>query len=232
MSEDSQASQLSVLFDNALPADEAELVIRRVLRDSALQATWSRYAMIGACLRNEPLGARSRPDIAERVRMCLAAEAEHPAAGAPVMTRAAGRAGNSWWGRGMVGGAIAAGVAAMALFTVRSMAPDSAEPGINVATAVAASGAARVPVSDATSLVSVPVQTVVREGALPSYTTPVNDSPAAQRDSVPLVNYVVAHSEVAGSAVRFSPLSTAVYGNYDFTADMVEMTEAEIGARR
>jgi hypothetical protein len=69
-------------------------------------------------------------------------------------------------------------------------------------------------------------------GAPPSYTTPVDNTPAGQRVSAPLVNYVVAHSEVAASAVRFSPLSSVMSAGYDFTQGAVEMTEAEIGAHR
>jgi hypothetical protein len=67
--------------------------------------------------------------------------------------------------------------------------------------------------------------------ALPSYTTPVSSADAARFDQ-PLVNYVVAHSEVATSAVRLSPLSSVMSAEQDITLGTVEMTEAEIGAHR
>ena len=54
MIEQEQMSQLSALFDNELPPAEAELVIRRALKDPALRVRWDRYALIGACVRNEP----------------------------------------------------------------------------------------------------------------------------------------------------------------------------------
>ena len=54
------------MFDGELPAAECELLSRRLARDEQLRATWSRYAVIGAVLRAEPL-AQVRPDFARRV---------------------------------------------------------------------------------------------------------------------------------------------------------------------
>ncbi len=54
------------MFDGELPAAECELLSRRLARDEQLRATWSRYAVIGAVLRAEPL-AQVRPDFAHRV---------------------------------------------------------------------------------------------------------------------------------------------------------------------
>src|SRR5688572_708564 len=121
MIEQEQMSQLSALFDNELPPAEAELVIRRVLKDPALRARWERYALIGACLREEPIAASGRQtDVAERVRMQLAAEAQIPqVAGQAVVSWPGQRRGWSQFGRGALGGAIAAGVAAVALVLVR-----------------------------------------------------------------------------------------------------------------
>jgi anti-sigma factor RsiW len=55
MSTEERDSQLSALLDGELEASQAELVTRRLLKDPALQATWGRYALIGAVLRKEPL---------------------------------------------------------------------------------------------------------------------------------------------------------------------------------
>ena len=71
MNEDERASQLSAMFDGELPAAECELLSRRLARDEQLRATWSRYAVIGAVLRAEPL-AQVRPDFARRVSAALA----------------------------------------------------------------------------------------------------------------------------------------------------------------
>ena len=46
-------SQLSAMFDGELPGAECELLARRLTRDEALRAQWSRYSMIGAALRAE-----------------------------------------------------------------------------------------------------------------------------------------------------------------------------------
>ena len=66
VNQDERASQLSAMFDGELPAAECELLSRRLARDEQLRATWSRYAVIGAVLRAEPL-AQVRPDFARRV---------------------------------------------------------------------------------------------------------------------------------------------------------------------
>src|SRR4249919_1610278 len=58
------------MFDGELPAAECELLSRRLARDEQLRATWSRYAVIGAVLRAEPV-AQVRPDFARRVSEAL-----------------------------------------------------------------------------------------------------------------------------------------------------------------
>ena len=72
---------------------------------------------------------------------------------------------------------------------------------------------------------------VASNEAPPSYTTPVDES-LPGRVGAPLVNYVVAHSDLPGSVVRFSPLSSVVSASYDPAEGAVEMSEAEIGALR
>jgi hypothetical protein len=126
--------------------------------------------------------------------------------------------------RGILGGAIAASVALASLLLVRSMAPTTAS------TLVAAQPLAVEPTAPVVPRIeSAPLQ-VARESALPSYTTPVDDSPA--RRTAPLFNYVAAHSDVAASAVHLAPLSSVMGGAFDLTQDAVEMTAAEVGARR
>ncbi|HMA13103.1 MAG TPA: sigma-E factor negative regulatory protein [Steroidobacteraceae bacterium] len=226
MNEQEQVSQLSALFDGELPRDQAEMVIRRVLKDPSLRATWSRYALIGACVRSEPLAvALPRVDLASRVRSRLAAEPEMAMAGkarAAVMPAAAGRA--SLLRRGALGGAIAASVALVSLVLVRytEPAPGVAGSGAPVQMAQQAAPEAQSPAAPAPVLVA-------RESAPRSYTTPVDDSPARK---TPLFNYVAAHSDVAVSAVRLAPLSSVMGGGFDPTQDAVEMSAAEVGARR
>lgn len=229
MSDQEQTSQLSALFDNELPPAQSEMVIRRALKDPALRATWGRYALIGACVRGEPVLRDVRlPDIAERVRLALAAEVEHAeAAATEVPSTGAGQKRRMLLGRGALGGAIAAGVAVMALLAVRNMAPQ-AGPAAIIAQVPVTEQAAVQPVAEPAAA---PVQVAAVE-PLPSYTTPVDDSPAGQRLNTTLVNYVVAHSEVSASAVRFSPLSTTMNGNYDPAQAAAENAASDIGARR
>ena len=61
-------SQLSAMFDDELPQGECELLARRLSRDAALQARWSRYAAIAAAVR----GGHLRLDcaVARKVNAC------------------------------------------------------------------------------------------------------------------------------------------------------------------
>lgn len=231
MNEQEQISQLSALFDGELPPEQAGMVIRRALRDPSSRATWGRYALIGACVRGDAIGSgRPQTDVAARVRARLAAEAEHSSSieltGAATAGNAARR--HSWLGRGALGGAIAASVAAVSLVMMRMLSPGALPTNVQVATAPAPQSEALVAAIDPAQ--SIPVQAAVRESSLPSYTTPVDNSPS--RRNAPLVSYVVAHNQVAASAVGFAPLSSVMSGSYDLTQDAVEMTAAEVGARR
>ena len=228
MSEQEQITQLSALFDGELPQEQAGMVIRRALKDPALRVTWGRYALIGACLRGEPLGAAlPQSDLAARVRSRLVAEADYTAMESGTKSAAATGSArrNALLGRGAMGGAIAAGVALVSVFIFRSIAPVAPGQAAPVQVAEAAPEAAPeiVQVAQASMPAS---QAVTRDSLPPSYTTPVDNSPRGS----PLMNYIALHSEV--SAVRFSPMSSVINSGYDPTQGAVEMTAAEVGARR
>lgn len=70
MIQDELESQLSAMFDGELPATECELLARRIDRDENLRARWSRYALIGAAMRSEPV-ATARSGFARRVNAAL-----------------------------------------------------------------------------------------------------------------------------------------------------------------
>lgn len=217
MNEQERFGQLSALFDGELPADQATLAIRRAVKDPSLRAHWERYALIGACLRNEPLPLPGRASVADRVAARLAAE---PELLAPVrMGKSAGSmpapARSLLSGRGMLGGAIAAGVALVSIFLVREMAPVAGGTGGLVADAAAPAAA---------------VQTVAQD-IEPGYTTPLDTTPASQHLDRSLVSYVLAHGEVSSSAYRMGPLSSSMYGGYDPTIGTVEMADAQGAAR-
>jgi len=230
MSEQEQITQLSALFDGELPSEQAGMVIRRALKDPALRASWGRYALIGACLRGEPLGAvLPGNDLAGRVRARLATEVDHSAAeSASVAATAAASARRALLGRGAVGGAIAAGVALVSLLIFRSMGPVLPAQGAPVQVAQAEAAAAPEAVLVAQQVSRPAGLPATRDSLPPSYTTPVDNSPRGS----PLMNYFGLHSEVAASAVRFSPMSSVINSSYDPTQGAVEMSAAEVGARR
>jgi negative regulator of sigma E activity len=58
------------MFDGELPVTECELLSRRIDRDEILRARWSRYALIGAAMRSEPV-ATARSGFARRVSIAL-----------------------------------------------------------------------------------------------------------------------------------------------------------------
>jgi negative regulator of sigma E activity len=207
-----------------------------------MRTSWGRYALIGACVRGEPLAGRLRPesDVAARVRIKLAVESTRTAA-QDAARDVRPPTGTGLLARGAMGMAIAASVAAVSLVLFRAQAPQTgtmvAQSAVQeTAPALAAppSGSMAAAAVDAATQADVPAPRalVAAASAPPSYTTPVDESPVSQRLDGRMVNYVVAHSEVASSAVRFSPLSTVMNSSEDFTQDTVEMTAAEIGAYR
>jgi len=229
MSTEERDSQLSALLDGELEAGQAELVTRRLLKDPALQATWGRYALIGAVLRKEPLldGGRGTNDVAARVRLRMAGEtALHAIVPAPVPAAAARNGGLSRLAGGV---ALAASVALAVVGALRlqtSFAPPVQQMAVSGAVAPAPVTVTQ-PQAESTRAVA-----ARSDSALPSYTTPRDTRSAVARLSTPLVNYVVAHSEATAPAVRMSPLSALMSDAMDPAADTVPMTEAEIGARR
>jgi len=228
MSTEERESRLSSLLDGELEAGQAELVTRRLLKDPALLATWGRYALIGAVLRKEPLldGGRGSNDVAARVRLRMAGEAAlHAIVPAPVPAVAARNGGP---GRMAGGVALAASVALAVVGALRLQMP-FAPPVQQVAAIAAAPAPVAVTPPPAESARAVAAGS---DSALPSYTTPRDTSSAVARLGAPLVNYVVAHSEATAPAVRMSPLSALMSDAMDPADNTVEMTEAEIGARR
>jgi negative regulator of sigma E activity len=228
MNEQEQVSQLSALFDGELPREQAEMVIRRALKDPAVRATWGRYALIGACVRGEPLSvALPQVDLAGRIRGRLVSEPDLSTGESPASAAAAAGGKASLWRRAAMGSAIAASVALVSLVVVKSMVPAS---GLSATVPVQVAREAAPVAAPVPRAVANPPVLVARESAPPSYTTPVDDSPA--RRTAPLFNYVAAHSDVAVSAVRLAPISSVMGGGFDLTQDAVEMTAAEVGARR
>ena len=225
MNEDERSSQVSALFDGELDAAQADLVTRRLLKDPVLRERWARYALIGASLRGDPVSA-ARPggaDVADRVRVALEREPLLAAPGALLAAPASALTGSRLRTLGW-GAALAASVATAAILVMRMQLPDAGQA------PMVASAAAPAPAAASATLPAPVVE--VRESASPAYTTPVEGRGTPGHFATPLVNYVVAHSEYTTPVVRLSPLSSVISGNFDPTENTVEMTEAEVGARR
>jgi negative regulator of sigma E activity len=214
MNEQEHSSQLSALFDGQLPPQQAEMVIRRALREPAMRASWERYALIGACLRAEPIAGPL--SVADRVQASIAAERELNVLPLPARTRQAQTSGAGrfgMFGRGALGGAIAAGVAVLSIFVMRGMAIGD-DTGVLLA-------------QDSPELAAAPLEAggaQLRESAPGSYVTPGENSPAQPRlVDASLGHFLVAHSEEAASAFR---------STYDQVAGGTAMTEDQISALR
>ena len=203
-------SQLSAMFDGELPAGECELLARRLTRDEALRAQWSRFAVIGAALRAER-GVALHDRVAWRVQSAIAQEATYgegtaldgnprlePAAMAD--TRVRGR-----WARFALpaaGTSIAAGVAAVSIFWLRGI----QEP-VDVLQADVTAPQSIVlvpgPAGATVALNEPPGAGAPRHNRRPGvYSTPAPSSSTSIVPPARLANYVVAHSEYSGPLSR------------------------------
>ncbi len=180
-------SQLSAMFDDELPSAECELLARRLSRDEALKARWSRYAVIGAVIRAER-GVVLQSAVAGRVNEALTKE---PVLAAAAAAQSPGLRG---WVRLAAGAGLAAGVAAVSILWLRVEAPGAGQPA-EVATVASTAAPAALPAASqpADSFVVPPV----------SRGQPMMAVPPMQ-----LADYVVAHSAYSWPISRGSLLSS------------------------
>jgi negative regulator of sigma E activity len=113
--------QLSSLIDGELSADEARFMLRRLEHDESLSSCNERWQMLGDVLRGQAC-APAPVDFAERVRASVASEP------APVMQARVERGPDrqerrGGWRRWGGGAALAASVAAVAMFMTREQLP-------------------------------------------------------------------------------------------------------------
>ena len=198
-------SQLSAMFDDELPGAECELLARRLSRDEALRAQWSRYSMIGAALRAER-GVALHDRVAWRVQSTIAQEATYGEGVAADGTRTAVQAASTakvsrqrWlrFGYPVAGASIAAGVAAVSIFWLRG----AQDPAQSLDSVVAAN------TPSPTSIVLTPepgdtTPVAVDTGEPNVYSTPAPSSATSIAPPARLANYVVAHSEYSGPLSR------------------------------
>ncbi len=226
------ASQLSAMFDGELPAAECELLSRRIDRDEKLRARWSRYALIGAAMRSEPV-ATARSGFSTRVSAALDAElglaqpAHASSARALRSTISRAAPTRTVWNTALAASMVAA-VAGVSIALLRYSSPAGLA---TVARANVPAGNAALPTRDvaispaglpagasmsvATAMHTVPT---VSSGEPRSYVTPVNQSAPGVGLQTQLADYMVAHSEYSTPLMRRSLLSALV--SNEETADV------------
>jgi sigma-E factor negative regulatory protein RseA len=198
---DALNEQLSACLDGELPPAELDLLLKRVGKEAEVRATVGRYSLIGEAMRAERPAVASR-DFASKVMAAVAQEAplpapavtpnpnripERPAAAAAHTVSPAVRPAFIRYGRPAFGMAIAAGVAAVAVFTMQPV--GQPEPATTT--------------SDA-QLVAANEPTASPVDADASYVVPTSTSNSAFIPATRLTNYVVAHSEYSSPLGRRS----------------------------
>lgn len=200
-------SQLSAMFDGELPGSECELLARRLTRDDALRAQWSRYSLIGAALRAER-GVALHDRVALRVQSAVAKEVTYDDAATADTTRsvtvtpAAARASGQRWmrfGTPLAGASIAAGVAAVSIFWLRG-APGPEAESLQASTISPTTIVLTPEPAGTTVAVNNAAQPADAEPGL--YSTPAPSSATSIAPPARLANYVVAHSEYSGPLTR------------------------------
>jgi sigma-E factor negative regulatory protein RseA len=221
-------SQLSAMFDDELPVGECELLARRLSRDEALRAQWSRYSMIGAALRAER-GVALHDRVAWKVQSVIAQETTYEDGAALDSTRAVTAASASRaaarqrWTRfalPVAGASIAASVAAVSIFWLRgSQQPDEALMASNPAPTTIvltpdAGDTAVVAMNDNPVAAPEPRSSgEPNEYIVPPPSNSTNLAPPAR-----LANYVVAHSEYSSPLSRRMALLGIVGADGDAAA--------------
>jgi negative regulator of sigma E activity len=212
-------SQLSAMFDGELPGVECELLARRLTRDEVLRAQWSRFSMIGAALRGER-GVALHDRVAWRVQSLVAQEITYgdgTADSAATSTRtavlvpadSANVSGSQRWlrfARPVAGASIAAGVAAISIFWLRTQEDPQTILASNPVpqTVVLKPEAIGTTASGTTVALNSGAVTErrVSNGEPDRYVTPAATSSSSLAPSARLANYVVAHSEYSGPLSR------------------------------
>jgi sigma-E factor negative regulatory protein RseA len=176
---DTLKEQLSACLDGQLPEAELDLLLKRVVREPELRQTLGRYSLAGEALRGAG-AVRASTGFADRVAAAIAAEGVAPQRRGRIASGMLRGPVSRWLGPA-AGAAVAAGVAAIAVFSLQP-AEDGDEPAMVALTAPSA--------VDSADRYVVPANTVS------------NFVPATR-----LTNYVVAHSEYSSPLGRRTVLS-------------------------
>ena len=124
--------QLSALVDGELAPDQARFLLRRLEHDAGLRGRFERWQLGGDVLRGQVRRAAA-PELGARIAAAIAAE---PATASLPMRAQAGTRRQAWtrWGGGT---ALAASLAALAMFVARPVATDPSQGPVAVPAAVA-----------------------------------------------------------------------------------------------
>jgi sigma-E factor negative regulatory protein RseA len=211
VNQDQVESQLSAMFDGELPVAECELLSRRIDRDENLRARWSRYALIGAAMRSEPVAA-ARSGFATRVSAALSAEVR------PRGTRPR----HLLWNAALAA-TLVAGVAGLSIAMLRDTTSRFEVPGLAVAGATRAAAAlehapgvialpalAALPTPVSASIPALPVRAADREPW--SYVTPPVGAAGNSALRTQLADYMVAHSVYSTPLMQRNLMSALVGG--------------------
>jgi negative regulator of sigma E activity len=190
--------QLSAFLDGELSAAESELLLKRVERDPDLKVRLERYVLAGEALRATAVQTRPSRDFSARIAASIDQES------------VPGRARHvAQWLKPIAGGAIAAGVAAVALVSFQ-VAPlltaQDASRGVAAVTAQTTAPATQ----------ELAGQMIAGDGmtGTDSYTVPKRERRASPPIQVVnngrLANFVVAHSEYSSPLGRRNVLTGLV----------------------
>lgn len=171
--------QLSACLDGELSRAELDLLIKRVAKDSELQQTLGRYALIAEAVRGNS-AVRASGDFSARVMAAVQHEPNDRRVAVPGSARR--------WLRPIAGMGVAASVAAVAMFSVQQ------------------SGVMPQMVAESDPAVQ-GVEMQPMPGESPSYVVPTATTSSAFIPATRLTNYVVAHSEFASPLGRRTVLS-------------------------
>jgi sigma-E factor negative regulatory protein RseA len=183
--------QISAWLDGELREDETGLLVRRLERDPALRGALGRFVLAGEVLR-APGGQLASPGFAARVSAAIGAG---PGNELPVALREkpAGR-----WSRPLLGAAVAAASAVVAVLVLR---PDAGERNLAAQTATA-------------------VQPVALAAPLGQRSSP---TPARNQR---LAGYLVAHSQYASPLSRRSVWTGVLAADPGITRVAYDLAEA------
>ena len=239
-----RVSQLSAMFDGELPSAECELLARRLTRDEALRAQWSRFSMIGAALRSER-GVALHDRVAWRVSSVVAQEvtygdgtvdaasASSPLVAAPASVTTTARARWTRFARPFAGASIAAGVAALSIMWLRTDSGEGVDTNQMLASNPVTETIVLAPETTGTTVALNPATAAVRapsNGEPDVYVTPAPRSSSSIAPPARLANYVVAHSEYSGPLSRRMALLGLVATDPDAAPPADPDTDANAGA--